>query len=92
MSYSCTDFVDTILEALQVNVPDEDNDSPSAQADLALKKIKQCRNLLADAAASFDVQAATARQWAKTRDREANLGLAAEYKRHAKVIWAFLKG
>jgi len=41
MTYSCTDFTDDILDALKIDVPDEDNDSPSAQADLALAEIKR---------------------------------------------------
>lgn len=39
MTYSCTDFVDTILDALQIVVPPSAWDDPSAQADLALKAI-----------------------------------------------------
>ena len=39
MSYSCSDFVDSILDALGIGVPEENRDSPSAQADLALAKI-----------------------------------------------------
>jgi hypothetical protein len=44
MTYSCTDFADSILEALAVNVPDESLDSPSDQADLALAEIKRLQN------------------------------------------------
>ena len=43
MTYSCTDFVDTILDALNIKVPDEDSDNPSAQADLALAAIDKLR-------------------------------------------------
>lgn len=39
MTYSCSDFTDTILDALGIQVPEEDSDSPSAQADLALAEI-----------------------------------------------------
>jgi hypothetical protein len=39
MTYSCSDFTDSILEALGVTVPDADADNPSAQADLALAAI-----------------------------------------------------
>lgn len=38
------------------------------------------------AAASFEVQAETARQYAKTRDHAANIGLAAEYDRNAAYL------
>lgn len=46
MGYSCTDFTDDILEALNINVPDEDNDSPACQANLALAKIEQMQQAL----------------------------------------------
>lgn len=39
MTYSCSDFTDTVLDALGVVVPPEDQDDPSAQADLALAAI-----------------------------------------------------
>lgn len=39
MTYSCTDFVDTILDALKIVVPEEAQDDPSAQAALALDAI-----------------------------------------------------
>ena len=39
MSYSCTDFTDSILDALGIEVPEESWDSPSDQADLALAEI-----------------------------------------------------
>lgn len=39
MTYSCCDFTDDILNALNVDVPDRDCDNPSAQADLALAEI-----------------------------------------------------
>jgi hypothetical protein len=41
MSYSCTDFTDDILNALKIEVPDEAEDSPSDQADLALAEIER---------------------------------------------------
>jgi hypothetical protein len=43
MSYSCSDFTDTILDALGIDVPEEDYDNPSAQADLALAEIERLR-------------------------------------------------
>lgn len=43
MSYSCTDFVDSILDALHIEVPEEAWDNPSAQADLALSEIERLR-------------------------------------------------
>lgn len=41
MSYSSCDFVDTILDALGIVVPEESQESPSDQADLALAAIKR---------------------------------------------------
>jgi len=41
MSYSCTDFVDSILDALDIELPKELYDSPSGQADLALAEIER---------------------------------------------------
>lgn len=41
MTYSCSDFTDDIIEALKVEIPDEHNDSPSAQADLCLAEIER---------------------------------------------------
>lgn len=49
MTYSCVDFVDSILEALGVQVPLDDADNPAAQADLALAEIgrlKEPRKIL----------------------------------------------
>lgn len=43
MTYSCTDFTDTILDALGIVVPEEAMDDPSAQADLALGAISALR-------------------------------------------------
>lgn len=43
MSYSCCDFVDTILDALGIVVPEESQESPSDQADLALGAIERLR-------------------------------------------------
>lgn len=47
MSYSCSDFVDDILEKLGIEVPDEDQDNPSAQADLAMARISELQRLAA---------------------------------------------
>lgn len=46
MAYSCADFVDTILEALNVAVPPEAQDDPAAQADLTLGVIYSLREAL----------------------------------------------
>lgn len=43
MSYSCSDFTNTILDALNIEVPWKSYDSPSDQADLALEAIKQMK-------------------------------------------------
>ena len=48
MTYSCTDFTDTILDALNINVPEESYDSPEDQADLALEEIERMRNQIGD--------------------------------------------
>lgn len=39
MSYSCSDFTDSIIDALGVDIPDESQDSPSDQADICLEEI-----------------------------------------------------
>lgn len=41
MSYSCCDFVDTILDALGIVVPEESWESPGDQADFALEVIER---------------------------------------------------
>jgi hypothetical protein len=41
MSYSCVDFVDSILEALGIVVPLEAQDSPDFQAKLAVTEIER---------------------------------------------------
>lgn len=46
MSYSCTDFTDDILTALNIEVPKGHWDNPSAQADLALEAIKALKDEL----------------------------------------------
>lgn len=49
MTYACSDFTDDILELLDVDVPEDDHDSPSAQADLAMAKINallRCKSVL----------------------------------------------
>jgi hypothetical protein len=45
MSYSCSDFTDSILEALKIEVPEEAADSPSDQADLALVEIERLQRI-----------------------------------------------
>jgi len=39
MSYSCTDFCDTVLDALNAPIPEGFCDNPSAQADIAIAEI-----------------------------------------------------
>jgi hypothetical protein len=41
MTYSCSDFTDSILDALKIEVPEEHYDNPSKQADLALAEIER---------------------------------------------------
>jgi hypothetical protein len=50
LTYSCTDFTDDILNALEVDVPEEDYDNPSKQADLALAEIERLQDLARNAA------------------------------------------
>lgn len=45
MTYSCSDFTDTILDALNIRVPDESLDSPSDQADLCLDVIARMERI-----------------------------------------------
>ncbi|WP_316196648.1 hypothetical protein [Bradyrhizobium sp. SZCCHNS3053] len=45
MTYSCTDFTDDILDALGIQVPQQFNDSPSDQADLALAEIERLQSI-----------------------------------------------
>jgi hypothetical protein len=45
MSYSCSDFTDSILDALNIEVPEDDKDNPSAQADLALAEIQRLHTI-----------------------------------------------
>lgn len=40
MTYACSDFTDDILDALELEVPEDAWDSPSDQADLALAEIQ----------------------------------------------------
>lgn len=44
MTYSCTDFTESVLNALNIIVPDEAMDNPEAQADLALGEIDRMDN------------------------------------------------
>ena len=41
MTYSCSDFTDDILNALCIEVPEESQDNPSDQADLAFAEIER---------------------------------------------------
>lgn len=43
MTYSCSDFTDDILRALNIDVPEESYDSPSDQADMAIAEIEALR-------------------------------------------------
>jgi hypothetical protein len=63
MAYSCTDFVDSILCALCVEVPENDRDNPEAQADLALAEI-----------ARLQAAAAIVHLFANRRGRKAKVG------------------
>ncbi len=41
MTYSCTDFTDTILDALEIELEPDEYDNPGAQADLAVAEIER---------------------------------------------------
>jgi hypothetical protein len=41
MTYSCADFVDSVVDALKVTIPVEHADSPSSQADIVLSEIER---------------------------------------------------
>jgi len=43
MSYSASDFVDDVLQALAVRVPPRHRDNPAAQANLAIAAIRRLR-------------------------------------------------
>lgn len=45
MSYSCTDFTDSILNALGIEVPQELWDNPEGQAQLAIAEINRLQAL-----------------------------------------------
>jgi hypothetical protein len=45
MSYSCVDFTDSILNGLNIIVPEEHWDNPEGQAELALAEIKRLQDL-----------------------------------------------
>jgi hypothetical protein len=45
VSYSCTDFTDSILDALDIYVPPKWSEGPEYQADLALAEIKRLQNI-----------------------------------------------
>jgi hypothetical protein len=55
MGYSCSDFVDSVLDALGIELPDEAMDDPAWQARLTVARIclmadvlSKCRTLLSD--------------------------------------------
>lgn len=56
MSYSCTDFTDTILDALGIEVPEVSWDSPSDQADAALAVIEALMALPGAAAVAAEAR------------------------------------
>lgn len=45
MTYSCSDFTDSILDALGIDLPEESWEDPSAQADMALEEIERLQRL-----------------------------------------------
>jgi hypothetical protein len=63
-------------------------DELGSQVAALVQQRDQLLAALEDACASLELQAATARHRAATRDREANLGLAEELERNCKVYRA----
>lgn len=57
MTYSCCDFVDTVLDALGIVVPDESSESPSDQADLTLARLNEMADLLSAARTYLSAEA-----------------------------------
>jgi hypothetical protein len=45
MTYSCTDMADDLLNALNVTIPDEADDNPSMQADIAMAEIERLQRI-----------------------------------------------
>lgn len=45
MSFSCVDFTDEVLSALEVEVPEQNLDDPAGQCALALAEIKRLQDL-----------------------------------------------
>lgn len=58
MSYSCSDFTDTVLDVPGITVPDDMRDSPSDQADLAIAEITRLQAAATASAAAPDMLAA----------------------------------
>lgn len=64
MSYSCTDFTDSILDALAIELDHDELDDPSAQADYALAEIARLQHIekgVTQAMQGSDAAAAIAR-------------------------------
>lgn len=55
MTYSCTDFTDSILDALEIVVPEHSQDRPEDQAELAMVEIKRMKDLIADQKAAIKI-------------------------------------
>jgi hypothetical protein len=79
MTYSCTDFADSIINALGVEIPDESNDSPSDQADMCLDVINAMKDLACNIA-GLDEQALA------HMDAIAKEELIREYREQAREI------
>lgn len=84
MTYSCSDFTDTILDALGIEVPRESWDSPSDQADLCLAAIEKLRGQVMPAVNVHDpVSCIKAALWharqARGQLRQAGASNAADY-------------
>lgn len=84
MGYSCSDFTDSILDALKIDVPEESSDCPADQADLALAEIQKLQTLARLASPRPDAPAATA--WARAKYRLVMVGLALGHMRQAREI------
>jgi hypothetical protein len=54
MSYSCVDFTDDILGTLGIQEPEESQDSPEQQAELAIKEIFRRERVADDLLAALE--------------------------------------
>ncbi len=88
MSYSCSDFTDSILEALGVTVPDDDADNPSAQADLALAAIAKLQKTRKEPAVYKPVESYPSVMWAVAYHTNSHAKRAKRWYRISRIVYA----